>query len=78
MSFLDWFRARCPTCNRPGIEVVQFLRATVVVDGKRGPAAWSYLSCPHCGGRFRQDVNGPCVVADEEDWLANVERRSKG
>jgi hypothetical protein len=75
MGLLDYLRPRCPKCNARGLRLAQFIRATVLVDGQRAPAAWSYYRCPTCTARFRRDVRGSMIEADDSDWRMNVDGR---
>ena len=34
------YRGRCPACGRRGMKCVNFIRATVVIDGRRAPDYW--------------------------------------
>jgi hypothetical protein len=72
VSLLDLLRPRCPTCEKRGLRIVQFIRATIVIDGQLAPAAWTFYRCPRCGGRFRQDVGGPMQAASDDDWRQHV------
>ena len=72
MGFWDFLRSPCPSCRKRGLVNVQFM-ATILVDGRRAPAAWGYYRCPTCEGRFRRDVDGPMVPASDEDWRRDVE-----
>jgi hypothetical protein len=74
MGLLDALRPRCPTCGKRGLRTAQFLRLTVVLDGKRAPAAWYYYRCPACGGRFRQENQDAIHAATDEDWRRVVDR----
>ena len=74
MAFFDFLRLRCPACKTRGLRGAQFIRATVLIDGRTAPAAWSFYRCPACGGRFRQDVGSPMRTAADDEWLQFVNR----
>jgi hypothetical protein len=60
---------RCPSCGQPALRSVQWIRATVLVDGKRAPASWLYFVCESCSGRFRRDIRGGAfTVPSEQEW----------
>lgn len=74
MAFWDFLRARCPSCHRRGLRwkggaMVSYL------PGHAGPPSYSLYLCPSCDGRFRQDLGGPIVPADPEQWRLVVETR---
>lgn len=51
---------------------VQWIRATVLIEGQRAPASWTYYRCPTCGERYRRDLGGPMVEANDDDWRRDV------
>ena len=51
---LDRLTRRCPRCGRRGgMTLVNGIRATVMVDGRRAPDHWSYYHCGRCGARLK-------------------------
>jgi hypothetical protein len=48
-----YYRRRCPACGERGLKCVNFIRATVVIDGRRAPDSWSYYVCELCGAGFK-------------------------
>ena len=61
-----YYRRLCSACGRRGLKSVNFIRATVVVNGRRAPDFWSYYICELCGSGFklhRGELSG--VTADE-------------
>lgn len=59
----------CPSCGQQTLRCVQWLRATIVVDGQRAPASWCYFVCDSCAGRYRRDIRGGGFTApSEEEW----------
>jgi hypothetical protein len=74
VGFFDFLRKRCPQCERRGLRMVQAYRATVVVDGKRAPAAWFFYRCPRCTARFREDLGGSMRAASDDEWRALAEK----
>ena len=47
----------CPACGTRGLKCVNFIMATVLVDGKRAPDSWSYYRCDKCGKPFKLHNN---------------------
>ena len=43
----------CPACGQPGLKCVNFIMATVLVDGRRTPDSWSYYVCERCGAAHK-------------------------
>jgi transposase-like protein len=72
LVFLVRFK-RCPSCSQERLKRIQFVRATVLVDGRRAPDSWSYYECGSCGARFREQ-RGEYRSPTAEEWHAHVER----
>lgn len=49
----DYTRDVCPGCGQRALVMVNFIRATVIVDGKTAPDSWSCHVCESCGSRWR-------------------------
>jgi hypothetical protein len=62
-----------PDLQEAGLRGAQFIRATIVIDGRTAPAAWSLYRCPLCGGRLRQDVGSAMRVASDDEWRQFVD-----
>jgi len=45
---------RCPSCDEAALEMRTFIKATVVIDGQRRPAAWSFVECRACTVRWKR------------------------
>jgi hypothetical protein len=62
-------RERCPECGHRGMMCLNFIRATVVIDGRRAPDSWAYYACEMCGARMKlhRGVWGP-IPDDELHW----------
>jgi hypothetical protein len=75
VGLLDLLRPRCPTCKKRGLRSVQFIRATIVIDGRSAPAASSFYRCPGCDGRFRRDAwrDEGLQVASDDEWRQFVD-----
>jgi len=43
----------CPSCHRRELRCVNFVKATVITDGRRAPDSWSFHSCQACGAAFK-------------------------
>ena len=39
----------CPACGVRALRSINFIMATVLVNGKRAPDSWEYLLCMSCG-----------------------------
>jgi len=67
LGYLSGRRTPCPTCGHPGLRTVNWIRATILVDGRRAPDSWTYHWCEACGGRFKRR-GGSWVVPSSEEW----------
>ena len=47
-------RRRCLACFKRGLRCFDFVRATIVVDGKRAPDWWADYRCERCGAVYRR------------------------
>jgi len=66
--YLSQRKAICPSCSHRALRRVQFIRATVVVDGRRVPDSWSFLLCESCGARYKQHLGAALTVPSEAEW----------
>ena len=48
-----YFPRRCPTCNIRALHSVNFIKATILVNGRRAPDCWEYLLCTSCRKPFK-------------------------
>jgi hypothetical protein len=48
-----YHRRRCPACGQRALKCVNWIRATVRVDGRRAPDTWSYYICQRCGAAHK-------------------------
>lgn len=48
-----FYRRPCPACGRRGLKCVGFIRATVVINGRRAPDHWTYYRCELCRATFK-------------------------
>jgi hypothetical protein len=48
-----YYRRPCLTCGERGLKCVNFIRATIIVNGRRAPDYWSYYVCEKCGAEFK-------------------------
>lgn len=60
--------AVCPSCSKPALQQVQFIRATIIRDGRRAPDSWSYFWCSACEARFKQRPGGGFTQPTSEEW----------
>ena len=58
----------CPNCNCQSLRCVQWIRATVMIDGQRAPASWCYFLCESCGARYKQHLKGDFEIPSEAEW----------
>ena len=58
----------CPSCHQRKLRCLQWVRATIVRDGKRAPDSWSYLLCDSCGARYKQRLGGDFEIPSEQEW----------
>lgn len=49
-----WFPRRCPCCGVGALQQTDWIRATIVIYGRRAPDSWSDYRCAHCAAMFRQ------------------------
>jgi hypothetical protein len=47
------YRGKCSACGKRGLNCVESIRATIVVNGKRAPDSWSFYVCGKCGAAFK-------------------------
>ena len=68
-----WMASRrrwiCPTCKSRALRCVQWIHATVMIDGRRAPDSWSYFSCDSCGAHFKQHLGRDFVTPSAEEWI---------
>lgn len=50
---LAYYRRPCPACGRRGLKCVNFVMATVLINGRRAPDSWAYYDCERCGARLK-------------------------
>jgi hypothetical protein len=58
----------CPACSTASLRLMEFIRATIVVDGRRAPEAWAYFQCDECSARFKQYLGGELTTPSDEEW----------
>jgi hypothetical protein len=61
-------RMVCPECGLDSLRCVQWILATVLIDGKRAPDSWSYFLCESCGARFKQHLGKDFTKATDTEW----------
>ncbi|MFA6543883.1 MAG: hypothetical protein WCS99_05635 [Limisphaerales bacterium] len=61
-------RRVCPTCGRRALRRVQWILATVIIDGHRAPDSWTYFLCESCGARFKQHLGRDLEIPTEAEW----------
>jgi hypothetical protein len=48
-----YYRRPCPACGQRGLKCVNWIRATVLVNGRRAPDSESYYVCEQCGAAHK-------------------------
>jgi hypothetical protein len=48
-----FYRSRCPQCQQRGLKAINFVRATVIINGQRAPDHWADYECEMCGAVVR-------------------------
>lgn len=62
----------CPKC-RGRLTKKNSVRATLLVDGQRVPASWTYFVCQTCGSRWKRRADGPYEVVEDAEWTESAE-----
>jgi C4-type Zn-finger protein len=44
----------CPNCGKGTLQIVNFFKATVLINGRRAPDSYMILECSHCGYRYHK------------------------
>jgi hypothetical protein len=44
-----FYRSRCPECRQRGLKMIDFIKATVLINGRRAPDHWADYKCEKCG-----------------------------
>ncbi|QIF05275.1 hypothetical protein [Roseimicrobium sp. ORNL1] len=70
-------RRACPACAQKEVRCVQWIRATVLIDGRRAPDSWCYYLCDACGARFKQHLGKDYEVPSDEEWEAQCSEAIK-
>ena len=68
-------RIICRDCNHKSLKPVQFIRATIQVDGKRTPDNWSYYICEHCGTPYKLHRKEWSIPSDTE-WKLHCKEKA--
>lgn len=63
----------CPSCGHRRLRCINFIKATILVDGKRAPDWWAYYACPSCGAMSKHH-RGQWSAVEDADRL-DLERR---
>ena len=61
-----YFHRRCPSCGRRALRLVNWIRATILFEGKLAPDHWSYYLCTSCGKPHKLHRNAWEAISDEE------------
>jgi uncharacterized protein (DUF1684 family) len=68
-------RALCPSCGQRSLHCIQWIRATVIIDGRRAPDSWGYFVCESCGGKFKRNIHKAFTIPSEAEWAQNCSRK---
>jgi predicted RNA-binding Zn-ribbon protein involved in translation (DUF1610 family) len=66
IPFLFW--PRCPGCGARRLERLNWLRATILVEGLRAPGSWTYYRCRNCRSHFKKALNGAWETPTDSEW----------
>ena len=63
----EWVRASirertCRSCGERALKQVNWIRATVLIDGRRAPDSWTCYCCQSCGARYRRKISGEWIL----------------
>lgn len=61
-------RKLCPDCKTKSFINRNWIRATVLIEGKRAPASWEYYECLECGKKWKLPLNGSFEHPGDEEW----------
>ncbi len=61
-------RCICPECGKKALRCVQWIRATVLVEGKKTPDTRSYYQCDSCRARLKRSLDAGFTVPTEAEW----------
>lgn len=68
-------RETCLACSRRALRCVQWIRATVLIEGRRAPDSWSYYLCESCGAHYKLH-RGSWSLAPDEEWAQHCSARA--
>jgi hypothetical protein len=57
----------CPHCHANMLEVIHFLRATVVINGKRAPDSYFVYHCSNCKKPYQKSLRDEIFVELEDE-----------
>jgi hypothetical protein len=52
----------CPHCQQNALEVINVLKATVVINGKRAPDTYFVYHCSNCKKRYQKSLRDEIFV----------------
>ena len=59
----------CPNCDQATLETENFIKATILVNGKRAPAAYIIYKCSHCKAHYYESINSGKLELIQEDEI---------
>jgi hypothetical protein len=66
--FLIRHREVCPRCGRRALRLIQWIRATVLIEGQRRPDSWGYFLCDACGAKWKQHRGREFEIPAATEW----------
>jgi hypothetical protein len=73
--FISRRRIVCPACGNKSLRCVQWIRMTVLVEGKKVPDNRKYFQCGSCDARFKQLPDANFIAAPEDEWRRHCESK---
>jgi predicted RNA-binding Zn-ribbon protein involved in translation (DUF1610 family) len=61
-------RRICPECGKKSLRCVQWVRISVLVEGKKTPESTSYFQCDSCNARLKKSRDASFTVPSELEW----------
>lgn len=74
-----YYPDKCPQCGERGLDLVNFILATVVIDGRRAPDSWSYYVCRKCDAWLKHHRKewGPVPEHEKHHVVTRLEHKKK-
>jgi hypothetical protein len=75
LVFVHFYRDKCACCGKRTLKTVEFIKATVIIDGQRAPDSWGYYLCENCGARYKKHHRGTWEDVTQSEWELYVEKK---